>query len=354
MKSMMEDIKQIGIPRAMSYFNFFPFWYGFFDALGIEVILSDKTTKHTVSTGAALVVSETCLPIKVYMGHILNLLDKGIEKIFVPSLQSIAPKIYNCSKIRALPDLVRNVVKKKFTMVEATLDKSEKNKGLYDFLAEIAGYFDIKDSEIIKNASKKAWQVYNNFRMMSKAGISHELAIKSAIEGNVKISLESNKVYPINIALISHAYNLYDEHVSMKIFSKLEKMNVMAYTAEQLTSEQLHEGILALGHEKYWANEHEMTGCAGHYFQDSKIDGLITLTAFGCGPDSLMIERMVRTAKKYNKPILNLTMDEHTGEAGFITRLEAFVDMLYRKKRANLLSNDLNSKISNIVEKSNI
>ena len=82
----------------------------------------------------------------------------------------------------------------------------------------------------------------------------------------------------------------------------------------------------------YWANQHEMTGCAGHYLQDEKIDGVITLTAFGCGPDSLMVEDIKRKAKNFNKPLLNLTIDEHTGEAGFITRIEAFCDMLYRKK----------------------
>ncbi len=84
---------QIGIPRALSYYNYFPFWYGFFSDLGIEIILSDITTKQTMSAGSALVVPETCLPIKVYVGHILNLLDKGIDKIFVPSIQSIAPNI---------------------------------------------------------------------------------------------------------------------------------------------------------------------------------------------------------------------------------------------------------------------
>ena len=113
----------IGIPRAMSFYHNYPFYYGFFTDLGIKIVLSDITTKQTMSKGASLVVTETCLPIKVFIGHVLNLIDKGIDKIFVPSIQSIAPKIYNCSKIRGLPDLVRNVVKKDFTIIEATLDK---------------------------------------------------------------------------------------------------------------------------------------------------------------------------------------------------------------------------------------
>ena len=71
--------------------------------------------------------------------------------------------------------------------------------------------------------------------------------------------------------------------------------------------------------------------------KDMKIDGIVTLTAFGCGPDSLMCERIMRKAKRFNKPLLHLTIDEQTGEAGFITRLEAFVDMLFRKKRSKII-----------------
>lgn len=328
---------QIGIPRAMSFYQNYPFLYGFFTDLGIEIILSDKTTKKTLARGASLVVTETCLPVKVYIGHVLNLLDKGIENIFVPSIQSIAPKIYNCSKIRGLPDLVRNVVKREFNMIEPTLDKSESNQGLYSFLEQTVAPFGITDKKRIKQASKAGWKVYNNFKVMTSSGMDYKQAMNYALQGKVLIQKET-KEYPISIALVSHAYNIYDERASMKIFDKLRDMDVKVYSSLQLTDEQLDEGINALGQSAYWANEHEMTGCAGHYLKDNKIDGVITLNAFGCGPDSLMIERITRKSKHFNKPLLNLTIDEHTGEAGFITRLEAFVDMLYRKKRASIIN----------------
>jgi len=331
----------IGIPRGMSFYNNYPFYYGFFTDLGIKIVLSDVTTKHTMSSGSSLVVTETCLPIKIYIGHVLNLIDKGIDKIFVPS---IAPKIYNCSKIRGLPDLVRNVVKKDFTMIEATLDKSEKNQGLYEFLAEMVKPFGITDMERIKKASKAGWRTYNNFYVMSKSGMSYKKAMNYALQGKVFIESQT-KEYPISIALVSHGYNIFDERASMKIFDKLEAMDVRVYSSLELSNEQMDDGIATLGQDMYWANEREMTGAAGHYMKDSKIDGIITLTAFGCGPDSLMIERITRKAKRFNKPLLNLTIDEQTGEAGFITRLEAFVDMLFRKKRANIISKiDVNSE----------
>ena len=338
---------RVCIPRALIYYNYYPFWFGFFKALGIEIVLSDKTTKQTMSNGSSLVVTETCLPIKVYVGHVLNLLDKGVDKIFVPSIQSVAHKIYNCSKIRALPDLIRNVVKREFTLIEATLDKSEREQGLPEFLKDIAVKFGIKDEQKVLDAQNYAWKVFNNYQTMTKAGVHFEKALRAAINGNIIIP-STEKEYEVSIALISHGYNIYDDRVSMKIFDKLDKLGVKVYTYEQLTQEQLVEGYTTLGVEKaYWANESEMTGAAGHYLRNSKIDGLITITAFGCGPDSIMVDRIFRNAKKFEKPVLGLTLDEHTGEAGFITRIEAFIDMLLRKKRVMGVSD---SKIEKALE----
>ena len=333
---------KIGIPRALSYYSYFPFLYGFFTDLGIEIVLSDRTTKKTMTDGSKLVVPETCLPVKVYVGHIINLLDKGIDKIFVPSIQSIAPKIYNCSKIRGLPDLIRNVIKRDFTLIEATLDKSEKNQGLYEFLKEAAAPFGITNSERIKEASKAGWKVYNNYHVMMKSSVPYKKALKYAMENKVVIP-DSTKVYPVNIALIAHGYNLYDERVSMKIFDKLEDLDVKVFTAEQLTTEQMTEGLNSMKSRLYWANEYEITGAAAHYIKNKTIDGIITINAFGCGPDSLMLERISRFARKSSKPILHLSIDEQTGEAGFVTRIEAFVDMLFRKKRSGIL-NKINLK----------
>ena len=346
MTNLNNSEKVIGIPRAMSFYNNYPFYYGFFNDLGIKIVLSDVTTKQTMSEGAGLVVTETCLPIKVYVGHVLNLLSKGVDKIFVPSLQSVDEKIYNCSKIRGLPDLIRNVVKKDFTMIEPTLDKSEKGQGLYEFLAESVKPFGITDMKLIKKASKAGWRCYNNFYVMTKSGMPYSKALSYALQGKVVIGSET-KEYPISIGLVGHGYDIFDERVCMKILDKLEKMDVKVTTSLQLSSEQLENGIASLGNEKYWANEGEVTGCAGHYLMDTKINGIITVTAFGCGPDSLMIERITRKAKQFGKPLLNLTIDEQTGEAGFVTRLEAFVDMLFRKKRANLVNKMNLSKIEN-------
>ena len=233
--------------------------------------------------------------------------------------------------------MVRNVVKGEFKIIEPTFDKSAKNQGLYAFLKEAVAPFGITNFKDIKSASKEGWKVYNNFHVMMRSGMDYKTALKYAIAGKISID-EPEKAGMINVALISHGYNIYDERASMKIIDKLEKMGVNVYTALQLTDEQMQEGLYAIGSHQYWANSSEMTGAAGHYLKDNKIDGIITLNSFGCGPDSLMIESITRKSKDAGKPMLSLTIDEHTGEAGFITRLEAFIDMLFRKKRSIIVN----------------
>lgn len=323
--------KVIGLPRGLNFYEHYPFLYGFFKSLDIKVVLSDRTTKKTLAGGSALVVSETCLPVKIYVGQVLNLLEKGVKNIFVPSIQSIAPKIYNCSKIRGLPDLIRNVIKQDFNLIEPTLDKSEKNLDLRKFLADTVRPFGIVDKEKIEEAMRAGFVTYNNFKVMMQQGLSYKKALANVKNSVVEIP-PAKEVREINVAVIGHAYNLYDTKASMDIFKKLEDYGVGHFSAYNLTEAQLRDGMNNMKSEVYWANELEMTGAAGYFLNSDTIDGIITINAFGCGPDSLMIERMIRHAHEFGKPMLNLTIDEHSGEAGFVTRLEAFCDMLYRKK----------------------
>ena len=331
--------KIIGIPRAISYYGNYPFYHGFFSALGLKIILSDKTTTGIINQGVEKVVSDTCLPIKVYVGHVLNLLEKGCSTIFVPSFQSSAYKINNCSKIRGLPEIIRNVVDKPFKMIEPTIDKTE-GISFKDFCFDIAHEFEIYDEEFIKNAIQSGWKMYDNFLSMTNAGINYELALKNALEGKtLKGTIEVVK--PLSVVIMAHGYNLFDERISMRLIKKLDKMGVKAYTSLNIEKADAINSIRELGEIQYWANELDLTGTAAYYMLNNKVDGIIALSAFGCGPDSLMVDEIQYHAKKYNMPMIHLTIDEHTGEAGFNTRIEAFIDMLVRKKRKSLEQNNV-------------
>ena len=343
--------KIIGIPRAISYYNNYPFYYGFFKSLGYKVLLSDKTTTKIINTGSQYVVSDTCLPIKVFVGHIINLLEKGCDTIFVPSLQSTAYKVNNCTKIRGLPEIIRNIINQPFKMIEPTLDKTN-NITFKDFCYDTAHQLDIFEEKKINSAIKSGWEIYNKFQKMSLEGIPFEEAIRNAINGNI-ISKPIEIVKPLSVVIMAHGYNLFDERISMNLIKKLEKMGVKAYTGLNVSRQDAIKSIQELGEIQYWANELDLTGAAAYYLLNNKVDGIIALSAFGCGPDSLMVDEIQYHAGEKNIPMIHLNIDEHTGEAGFVTRIEAFVDMLIRKKRKMSKENKVtilpSSKKENII-----
>ena len=338
MKFSFQKIKRIGIPRAMSYYNNYPFYYAFFNALGVEVVLSDKTTAKIIKDGNKYLVSDTCLPIKVFVGHVVNLLNKGVKDIFIPSIQSCGYKVNNCSKIRVLPEIIRNVIDKPFNMIEPTLDKTE-NIGFYDFWFETARYLGITDKKIIKNAIQSGWDAYDNFRTMTESGVDYDTALNNSING-VFEKKNIQLVKPISVVIMAHGYNLFDQRISLNLIKKLEKMDIKVYTSLNVSKDNSVNSLLSLGETQYWANELDLTGVAAYYLLNKKVDGIIALSAFGCGPDSLMIDEIEYHAKNAGMPMLQLNIDEHTGEAGFITRIEAFADMLLRKKRRNIVHNN--------------
>jgi predicted nucleotide-binding protein (sugar kinase/HSP70/actin superfamily) len=136
----------------------------------------------------------------------------------------------------------------------------------------------------------------------------------------------------ITVAIIGHPYLVYDRYVNHDLVDRLRKMGVKAAFAATVTEDELQASMVELGEQRYWGYEEEIIGAGGHYLRNG-VDGVISIVAFGCGPDSLMAELLQHHAKRLGKPFLNLVIDEHSAEAGLVTRIEAFTDMARRQSK---------------------
>lgn len=106
----------------------------------------------------------------------------------------------------------------------------------------------------------------------------------------------------------------------------------MVFTVDMLPENILNYSLDGIPWAIYWSYERELYN-GFHYFMDNNlVDGVINIVAFACGPDSLVSELMMREAKERGFPFMQLVVDEHTAEAGFITRVEAFVDLVSKRK----------------------
>jgi len=326
---------RIGIPRALLYYQYYPMWKTFFEELGAEVVVSPPTTHAMLAEGSARVVADTCLPVKVFLGHVLSLVEK-CDCIFIPAVRSVESKIYNCSKFLGLPDMTRAVISESPPILEIDIDINRGKRKLYQAIYQLGRHFTWNPFKV-RQASLAAWQAYLSYReLMSNHGLTPPEAIER-ISGTPETEGKALSSHLTSrqgtIALIGHPYLLYDEYINHRLIHRLEKADNKVLAPEMLTTEEFELAIARLVGRAYWTYEEEVVGAGGHYLQSGD-DGVIGIMAFGCGPDSLMMDMVRRQAARLRAtPFMSLTLEEHTAEAGVVTRLEAFTDMIQRKKR---------------------
>jgi len=319
---------KVGIPRALLYYQYYPMWKTFFEGLGAEVVVSPPTTQATLSAGSSRVVADTCLPVKVFCGHVLALVEK-CDCIFIPALRSVKSKIYNCSKFLGLPDMTRAVIPECPPILDIDIDINKGKRRLYQAIYSLGRHFSLNPLKVRKVALA-AWQAHQEYKeLMVNEGLTPPQAI-ARISG---AETPPQKTDQPAIALVGHPYLLYDELINHRLIHRLEQAGYRTPAPEMLTTEQLETAVTRLTGRPYWTYEEEVVGSGGHYLE-SGVDGVIGVVAFGCGPDSLMMDMVQRQAIRLKTtPFMSLTLEEHSAEAGVVTRLEAFLDMIQRKKR---------------------
>ncbi len=327
---------RIGIPRALLYYQYYPMWKAFFEELGAEVVVSPPTTQVMLASGSSRVVADTCLPVKVFLGHVLALVGK-CDYVFIPAIRSVESRVYNCSKFLGLPDMTRAVIPESPPILDIDIDINKGKRNLYQAIYQLGRHFTWNPFKV-RRASLAAWQAHLNYRQLMS---SHNLTPPQAIE---RVSgtpeAEANSGYQTStqatIAIIGHPYLLYDEHVNHRFISRLEQAHNRVLTPEMLSAEELQSATARLVGRAYWTYEEEVVGAGDHYLQ-SGADGVIGIMTFGCGPDSVMMDMVRRQASRLKTtPFMSLTLEEHTAEAGVVTRLEAFLDMIHRRKRSQV------------------
>ena len=324
---------RIGIPRALLYYQYYPMWKTFFEELGAEVVVSPPTTQIMLSEGSSRVVADTCLPVKVFVGHVLSLVGK-CDFIFIPAIRSVKSKVYNCAKFLGLPDMTRAVVAESPPILDIEIDVNRGKRNLYQAIYQLGRHFTWNPYKV-RRAGIAAWQAHLDYhQLMSGHGLTPPQAIEE-ISGTLEAESGKGPSQPtsLTIAIIGHPYLLYDELINHRLIHRLEWANNKVLTPEMLTAEELQSATARLVGRAYWTYEEEVVG-AGEYYLGSGADGVIGIMAFGCGPDSVMMDMVQRQATRLRTtPFMSLTLEEHTAEAGIVTRLEAFLDMIYRRKR---------------------
>ena len=313
------DGPAIGIPRAMFFYELFPFFNAFLQELGFKVVVTEPTNTGIAHRGEEIAVGEPCFPVMVAHGHIDDLLNKGVDFILIPNIINApvpegleVPESYFCPWAQTLPWVLRRApeLERKGALekiiapnIRFRFGKEFVAKSLYSEFKR----FGLSRSEIYA-ATEAAYRAQDRFtRTLRKAG---EEAVQTLME---------NK--ELGIILVGRPYNIYDKSITLDIPGKLRRYygaNIIPLDFLNVTEIDVSD----VNFNMFWHSGRRILA-AGKIASEHENLHLIYITNFKCGPDSF-IKHYV--GKASGKPFLVLQLDGHGNDTGIMTRCEAYLD----------------------------
>jgi predicted CoA-substrate-specific enzyme activase len=309
---------KIGIPYIFFFHDFLPFWTTLLWELGFDVEVSPKTNRQIVNLGVEAILAESCFPVKVAHGHIRYLLDKGADDVLVPSFVNIAEpgeresSSVPCPYTQTIPYLA-GVAFYNDRLLKPVIDYSRGNNFIINELHSVLAKYGVTKRDI-KGAIKKAGAAQQEFVMTIKD------RGRGVLEG-----LKSNA-----IVVIGRAYNAFDSGVNLQIPQKLATLDTLAIPMDFLPLDDID--ISDTWDNMYWRSGSRILQAA-RFMKDHPFLYPIFIGNFSCGPDSFILNFLPEELGE--KPFLHLEIDEHSADAGAITRCEAYLDSIGNKKQEN-------------------
>ena len=317
----VEGGEVIGVPKMLNIQELLPFWRSFLTELGFSVVLSDSTNKKVIKEGAETIIVESCFPVKLAHGHILNIMDKGIRRIFMPSVINLrksseqVQNSYACPYAQSLPYTSKASIDFDQLGVKVEAPVIHFGDGPKVALRDLAlfGRSVGKSKKQVEHAFNIASDVQDRF---SRTCLNEGSDFLAGIKADERV-----------MVLIGRPYNSMDPGANLNVHKKLSDLGVASIPIDMLPldSVEVDEDLK----DMYWGYGQKILRAAKIIRSHPNLYA-IYITNFGCGPDSF-ITHFFKSIME-GKPFLQLEIDEHSGDAGIITRLEAFLDSIKHGK----------------------
>jgi len=305
--------QKIGIPSALTYYIHELDWTRFFSYLGYETVVSDKSSYDTFKQGFNFAANDHCLPIKTFFGHIIELKDQ-VDYLFIPQLVSLEKNTFSCPHILGAHLLIKNMQLKLPPVFSTEIDVNYPKLTL------------LKSVVLAMKFSKNPFKVFKAVNYIRKN-------IQSLFGEQSQQQDIFSGVVDKTIGVIGRNYMLNDPFLNKNLVENIKKYGFNVMTSEAFIHSAERETHHFNCRPVHWYSGRTMVTAAANFMKNPQIEGVIFVNFFGCGIDAF-IEEIFKKELSEQKPYLNISFDEHSGEAGMMTRLEAFIDMIKRKRKA--------------------
>jgi predicted nucleotide-binding protein (sugar kinase/HSP70/actin superfamily) len=312
----------VGIPRVLNQFENFPFWNTLFVECGIKVQLSAPSSNSVFQKGTAHIMSENlCFPAKLVSGHIMDLIEAGVDRIFFPmvfyeeSSFSDSANSYNCPVVSGYADVIRSVIdpQRKYgiplDMPAINLDdKKLLKKACITYLASLG-----IPKGIIRRAFDKALESQKQFKVQVRA-------LAAEILANAKAETR-----PV-ILLLGRPYHI-DPLINHKIPDILTGFGVDVITEDSIPLEpgQTLDNRNVMTQWEYLNRYYHAARWVGG--QDNV--ELVQLNSFGCGPDPFVLEEVRTILGEYGKHPTVIRIDEIESPGSTRLRLRSMMEAIW-------------------------
>jgi predicted nucleotide-binding protein (sugar kinase/HSP70/actin superfamily) len=315
----------VGFPRALTTFSQLPLYRRLLEELGAEVILTSESTRQTRERGAAMTAADFCFPVKLGHGQIAEALERDrADFLFVPHFVAQPPlsrqsNTFLCPYVQAFPRVVTTALE------AAGIDPSRVLAPIIDRRLSFDRQVRLLHGElgrplrVGRERMRRAWEaarmVQDGFeKRFSEAGLR-------ALEG-LEADMRSNAEARPGIVIIGRPYNVVDPSVNLDLPRKISEMGYRVFPMDALPFDPLR--IREKYQNLFWAYGQRIVSALELVRRREDLFA-IYFTNFNCGPDSFLLSYAEEIMG--DKPMLSLELDEHGADGGYITRIEAFLDV---------------------------
>ena len=315
-----ENPVKIGIPRVLNMWDDFPFWCELFVKSGFEVVLSDPSSMALAATGYGTVMSENiCFPAKLTNGHIFNLLEKGVDRIFYPMVRYSrdefdgADNQYNCPVVTGYPQVIESSINPEARGVP--FDRPPLSFGSEKLIRKFCLSY-LKglgvDEKTILSAFRSALNAQDDYRREVRE--TGARIMDTARKENRTVMMVLGRPYHVD-ALISH-----------KMGEMITSLGLDLVTEDSIP----HSELAALDDVKVltqWTFPNRLYEAALWAAEQDNVE-VIQLNSFGCGPDALTVDEIKPLLNRYGKNPTLVKIDEITSPGSVKLRIRSLIESI--------------------------
>jgi len=310
---------KVGIPSALSVWSYLPFWRRFFGELGYELISTPVTDPGIKQKGVENTAGDFCFPIVAAYGHFVSLLDKETDWIFLPEMISAEPNDYTsnsfyCPYVQsyaaAMHSYLRMNGRDDSKLLSAIIDlRWPETRQVKELTEKLKDKLAVSGSEI-----KSAWR--ESLKTLKEFDDECGRQGKAMLE---RLEAEDRT----GIVILGRPYNVFDTGMNLELTQKISELGfyVIPLDALPFKPELLGEEFQNI----YWSYGQKIISVLLQIRKNPRLYP-IYFSNFNCGPDSFLIQYAEQIMGE--KPMLALEFDEHGADAGYLTRIEAFLDVV--------------------------